>query len=394
MDSAVGPGKTKVAIARAAGYGSGSVDAAVKEAVSLIGGVEAVVRPGDHVFVKVNHLPPPSPPERGIITHPRFAEAVLKLLLEVTPHVIVGDDLRSDSKGFGVSGYRQVCARLGVRLLNLPELGFQKVRCDGVILKEVFVARALLEADVVVDLPKLKTHSLTLFTGAVKNFYGVIPAGLRVQYHGRYKNIEEFGQVLVDIFSLVRPGLTVMDGIVAMEGNGPANGRLRELGLVIAGRDAVAVDAVATQVIGLDPMAVATTRFAHARGLGVGDLAKIEVCGERLEDVAVGDYALPSTAAARMLDRLPRPLAALITRQLASRPRVVQARCMGCGACVTVCPTGAARLQDGKAWIDRRHCIRCMCCHEACRYDAVVLARPALGAALQAFMDAFRRRPR
>lgn len=368
-------GKAQVVVVRASDYELGSVRPAVEQALDLIGGLESVVRPGARVFVKINHLPPPSPPERGIITHPKLAEAMLILLRDITPHITIGDDIHlANPDGFTVSGYRDLCRRLSVELLNLRERGFVRIPCAGVILREVFLARAVAEADVLINLPKLKTHSLTLFTGAVKNMYGAIPAGLRTRYHGEYPKPTEFSQLLVDIFSVAKPHLTVMDGIVAMEGAGPANGALRSLGVVLASRDAVAVDAVASWIIGIDPFRVGTTKAANERGLGVGNLQGIEVLGEPIE--AVPDFHLPPITAGEIVGRFPRAFTGFVTRRLRSQPKVIIKRCVGCGACAAACPTEAAQLRSGKARIDRRRCIQCMCCHEACRFGAITLSRP------------------
>ncbi len=367
----------KVALVRAKTYEAAELRAALERAFSFLGGLEKFVPRGSRVFVKVNLLPPPSPPERGIITHPTFTEAVLSLLKDLTPHIVVGDDVH-EARSFEVGGYRPMCQRLGVELVNLRERGFAEVSLEGGALKKVYIANAVREADVVVNLPKLKTHALTTFTGAIKNLYGVIPTGQRTALHGEHPQPADFARVLVDIFSAVKPALTVMDGIVAMEGAGPANGTPRPLGLILAGPDAVAVDAVAQAVIGLDPLRVWTTYHAHQRGLGTGDLNKIEVLGESLESVRVKDFRLPP-AAGELMGRVPAPLTRWATRHLQAQPVVVPRRCVGCGACVRACPTGAAQFRGKKAWIDRTTCIRCMCCHEACRYGAIDLHVDLLG---------------
>jgi len=385
--------RARVALVRAeGGYDLTAVRAAVEEALHLIGGLERLVRPTDRVFVKVNHLPPPSPPDRGIVTHPVFVEAVLEVLREVTPHLTVGDDIQSHGgDGFQVSGLRAACERAGVRLTNLRDAGFVEVDCRGHLLDKVLVSRHALEADAIVNLPKLKTHSLTLLTGAVKNLYGTIPAGLRTRLHGEHPRSEDFAQALVDLFSVVRPKFTILDGIVAMEGEGPANGSPRALGLVLASEDAVALDAVATRLIGIDPLAVETTRFASERGLGVADLDRIEIVGERIADAAVPDFKLPATVARRFLRRVPPFASALGARWLSPWPRVVRSRCTGCRECARICPTGAASVHRGKACIDRRVCVRCLCCHEVCRFAAIVPRRSGPGRALELLASLGRR---
>ncbi len=381
-----------VAVRRAHSYDESETRSAVAAVLADIGGLPAIVRPRAKVFVKVNHLSPPSPPERGIITHPSFTASVLTFLKEITPHITVGDDLHpSTPDGFEVSGHRTVCDRLGVRLVNLRETGFVRVPWNGAVLKEFYLAREVVEADVIVNLPKLKTHSLTLFTGAVKNLYGTIPGGLRVAFHGQYKNPPEFNQVLVDIFAAARPHLTIMDGIVAMEGPGPANGALRDLGVVLASKDAVAVDAVASRIIGLEPLAVGTTRYATGLGLGVSSSDEIQVVGVPIASVAVPRFKLPPIQAGEIVGRAPRFLARWVTRQLTVHPRVVARQCVGCAACAQICPTGAATVVRGRARVTRQTCIRCMCCHEVCRFRAIALRRSVLGQVVRPFLRAGRR---
>jgi len=375
--------QAKVSIVRAVDYGGAGVDVAVEEAVELVGGLEHVVKPGSRVFVKINHLSPASPPERGIITHPAFVEAVLKLLRRTGARVTVGDDIdSSNGDGFQVSSFRQMCQRAGVALVNLREAGFVEARCQGRFLEKVYVSRIAADADVIVNLPKLKTHSLTVLTGGVKNMYGVIPCGLRTRFHGDYAAREDFAQVLTDIFSAARPQLTIMDGVVAMEGEGPAAGKLRRLGVILASRDAVALDAVAAGIIGLDPTDILTTRYASERGLGVGRLQDIEVAGERIEDVAVPDFRIPLSGTAVLVGKAPRFLVSSVSAQLSPRPRLIEQRCTGCFECVRSCPAGAISARGRMVEIDQGICIRCMCCHEVCRFDAIEPAWSPAGSVL------------
>lgn len=384
--------KAKVSIVRAYDYDCVQIRSAVEKGIKLIGGLERVVKPSDSVFVKINHLPPPSPPEKGIITHPVFVEAVLNLLTEVSANITVGDDIQSYAgDGFQLSGFRRMCKRAGVRLINLKEAGFVEVRCNGHFLEKVHLSRIALDADVIVNLPKLKTHSLTILTGGVKNMYGTVPIGLRTRLHGEYPRREDFSQVLIDIFSAIRPQLTIMDGIIAMEGEGPASGSLRNLGVILVSQDAVALDTVAAKIIGLDPMVVHTIRYCEERGLGVGNLHNIEVLSERIENVAVHDFKPPTSAASSLVSRVPRFLSRFLVGQLTIKPRVLGRSCTGCLECKKICPVAAISIRYEKAKINHRMCIQCMCCHEVCRFSAIMPKRSIAGATIHFLMTIVRK---
>ena len=383
--------KVKVSIAKARDYDCAQVRAALEKAIGLIGGLEDVLKPGAKVFVKINHLPPPSPAERGIVTHPVFVEGVLQLLKDFTTDITVGDDIESGGEdGFRVSGFRQMCERSGVRLINLKEAGFIETYCNGHFLEKIYLSRIALEADIVINLPKLKTHSLTVFTGGVKNMYGTIPNSFRKKFHGEYVSNEDFSHVLTDIFSTVIPQLTIMDGIVAMEGEGPSSGSLRRVGIILASADAVALDAVATKIIGMEPMDIYTTRYSDQRGLGIGNLENIEVVGESITDVSVPDFRPPASAMNALLKKVPRFLSRLVVGQLSVKPQIIEAKCTSCAECERICPTTAISMCGKAAKINYTICIKCMCCHETCRFDAI-MPRLSVGGRILYFLNkAFR----
>jgi len=408
----------KVSLIRCPAYEEDQLYSSIQKALALLGGIQQFITPQARVLVKVNHLSPPSPPERGIVTHPAFVEQVLIILKEIGAKatVRVGDDINVPSTkgrgeaadlsacdrpacdrpacdgpasdgpasngsacdGFAVSGLRQVCRKLGVELLSFREEGFKHVSIpQGRVLQETHMARAVLEADLVINLPKFKTHSLAVFTGAVKNIYGCLPQGLRVRYHAQFQGEERFNALLADLFSVVRPQLNIMDAVVGMEGNGPANGDTRNIGLILASADAVALDRVALAVAGIDPEQVYHLKDAGRRGLGVYQLSHIQVLGERLEDVRVPDFKTSHPSLGTIKRWMPDFLFGAICRQFEAWPRVVPAECRGCGACEAVCPAGAITIDSssGLARIDSQRCIACMCCHEACRFVAIVPQR-------------------
>jgi uncharacterized protein (DUF362 family)/Pyruvate/2-oxoacid:ferredoxin oxidoreductase delta subunit len=386
------PESAIVSIIKANNYDLAELIPALKKSLEMIGGLNVIVKSGNKVFIKINHLSPPSPAERGIVTHQIFVEAVLLLLKEMGVEIIVGDDIEEgDGDGFKISGFREMCNRLGVKLVNLRETGFVEKECNGRVLKNVYISRLVLEADVIINLPKFKTHSLTTFTGGIKNMYGVIPAGLRRRFHGDYLRTEDFCQMLVDIFSVAKPQLTIMDGIIAMEGEGPGSGQLRKLGLILTSKDSVALDAVSSRIIRLKPDEVLTTRFAVERGLGIGDLKKIEIVGEKLDSLVVSDFKLPANFSRLAVNRAPHGLVKFVIGQISPRPRVKKKNCTACNECVKVCPTGAATMVGKIAVINDKLCIRCMCCHEVCRFNAIVPRRPFIGNVVYSIVSGVRK---
>ena len=384
--------KAKVAIVPAVDYESPALYTAIEHAIDLIGGLGDIITQGTRVFVKINHLSPASPAARGIVTNPLFVEAVLTLLLKTGAELIVGDDIASEEQdGFAVSGFRQMCQKIGVPLINLRETGFAESTFHGHVVHRIYLSRTVLDADVIVNLPKLKTHSLTLFTGGVKNMYGIIPGGMRRNFHGVYADPDAFNQMLVDIFALKKPHITIMDGIIAMEGQGPAAGRLKRLGVVLASRDTVALDAVACKIIGLDPDRVRTNCFARERGLGTCDLGEIEIVGSGIEDVAVSDFQHPLEAGGALIGRMPAFLSDFVYRQLKIKLTVIRRNCTGCAECEKACPVGAVTVRNEKAVVNHSTCIECMCCHEVCRNNAIVPRRSRGGTVLRFFYSIVQR---
>jgi uncharacterized protein (DUF362 family)/NAD-dependent dihydropyrimidine dehydrogenase PreA subunit len=365
---------------------------ALQKCLGNIGGLNSIVKPGNKVFVKINHLSPPSPPEKGIVTHPVFAEAVVILLKKTAADITIGDDIEEgDGDGFKISGYREMCERQGVKLVNLREAGFVEKNCNGKILKNLYIAKVVTEAEVIINLPKFKTHSLTTYTGGIKNMYGIIPAGLRRRFHRDCLREGDFAQMLVDINTMAMPALTIIDGITAMEGEGPGSGTLKDLGLVLASRDVTALDAIAGFIMGLKPEDVLTTRYAGERGVGISNLKKIEVTGEKLESLVVPDFKLPAAGYRTAVNRAPQVISRYILEQVAPRPRVIKKHCTACAKCVEACPTGAAAISGKTAAINKKTCIRCMCCHEVCRFNAVYVGRPVFGTAVYGMVRVLRK---
>lgn len=365
--------RSRVAVVRCGRYDAALVSEKVREALDRVGGMAAFVRPGQKVLVKPNMLSAKAP-ERAITTHPLVLEAVVREVQAAGAEPSIGDSPSGALKGvkrcWENTGFLAVSERTGAPLVHF-EAGGSAARDAGG--QRYHIARAVTEADVVINLPKFKTHGFALFTGAIKNCYGVLPGFQKAALHKQYPHPTDFSVRLVDLYAAVRPALTLMDGIVGMEGNGPATGDVRPVGLLLASADGVALDAVAAAVMGFREDEIDAIRIAGERGLGASRLADIDIDGESLESARIPDFRLPSN---HLMKAIPPVAARWLGRRIGRfiwvRPKSDPARCTGCGVCVRACPVRAIRMENGKPVTDYRLCINCMCCNESCPEGAVI----------------------
>ena len=375
-----------VALVKCATYDQAQVDTAVGESLDLLGGIERYVEPGDRVLLKFNLLAGAAP-EKAITTHPAVVRAMIGQAQAAGATPLAGDCSGHEGppnrgrylSGCREAGIQQVCEEEGVELVHLSAESVEVENPQGRVFKRFTLAKAVVETDVIINLPKLKTHGLTLFTGGVKNNFGCLPGLHKAQMHLRAQGVEDFAQSLVDLLLAVRPTLTLMDAVVGMDGDGPRNGQPKQIRAILASADPVALDAVACQMVGIEPLMVPTTRLAHEQGVGMGDLAHIEVLGEPLEAMQVADFRLSSGSG--ILSR-PTGLLRFLQGRLVAKPVLVAERCQGCWVCVEHCPAGALTKNERQPTFDYGKCIRCYCCQELCPNDAIKLRRPLLARVL------------
>lgn len=362
--------RSKVSIVKCGTYDTKEVEVAVKRAVELLGGIEKFVKPGSRVLIKPNLLSARKP-EEGVDTHPEVVRAIGRLVKKVTPNIFVGDSpggwvIKDIDEVYEKSGMKQVCSQEGFNLVK-----FDKV----VDVKGFPVAAFVKEMDSVISVPKLKTHSTTVLTGAVKNTFGMIVGLYKAQCHMKAPMPHELSRILVDVFSITRPTISIMDAVVAMEGEGPAAGDLRDVGLIMASSDAVALDVVSSEVVGFASHKIPTTLEAARRNLGVADISNIDVLGEKLQDVKVKKFKLPKASAAY---KLPEPLIKFILRHVRFYPAIDKKVCVKCGLCRNICPKKAITECGGVYNVYIKDCICCFCCYEVCPHKAISLGKSLL----------------
>jgi uncharacterized protein (DUF362 family)/NAD-dependent dihydropyrimidine dehydrogenase PreA subunit len=362
-----------VSIQRLASYDPAAVARAVRVVLEPLGGIAAFVAPGSRVLLKPNLLMP-SAPERAICTHPEILRAVARLAREAGAAAVEA----TDSPGVGSA--TRCARRLGLDGADPLTVHDADAGIEAQPQERPFhrfrLIRRVMDADIVINLPKAKTHAQMVITAAVKNSFGVVVGMEKAQWHFRAgRSPEDFARLLLHVHDLVAPRLSLLDAVVGMEGNGPSGGEPRPLGFLMASSNAHALDAILAHIWGLEPARVHT--LAVAAGLGLlPPLDRIEVIGARPDDLRPSpSWRLARPAPLRGFGE-PAWLTPLFDRLLSLRPVVDPHRCVACGACLQACAAEAMALapeggSGPRLTIDREICIACFCCQEMCPEGAI-----------------------
>jgi len=322
---------------------------------------------GKKTLVKPNMLGP-FKVEEGVTTHPVMVRAVVRQLRARGAEVTVGDS--PGLSGYGASDHvARTCGIADASEGCLINLGRNPTRrlISSKYMQHITIAGDVLDADIVVNLPKLKTHGLTIFSGAIKNTFGYVPGGDKMRVHSLAATPRRFAEALLDIYALRPPELNIMDAVVAMEGNGPSKGELRHIGKALASQNAVSLDAVAVNMIGRQIREVPHVEIAGKRSLGEVDIKKIPVIGEY---TILKDFKLPTTFVPGLTGVL---LNRFLSNWLNCVPEIMEDICQGCGICVDHCPVDAMKMGETYPRADRKQCISCYCCQEMCPEGAIKL---------------------
>lgn len=369
-------------------YDQAAVDAAVARGVALLGGMEQFIRREEKVLLKPNLLAR-SLPQKAITTHPAVFSAVCRLLREEGyQHVCYGDSPGSPTttpeKATDTSGLAAEAAKYGV---PLGDFGAGSVVHfpEGKTARSFYLCNAVQDMDAMINICKMKTHALERITGAVKNLYGCITGVNKATGHAHYPNSEVFADMLADLNLCVHPRLHIMDGIVAMEGNGPSSGTPVAMNVLLFSADPVALDSVYAGLIHLDPAQVPTCVSAARAGVGTMDYEEIDIVtpegsitmAQAREKYGKADFDVFRGAMRKSLMMKVVPLLPFLQH----RPRVDRKKCVGCGVCEEACPVAEKAVHAGngkKARYDYKKCIRCYCCQEMCPMKAIEVYRSPL----------------
>jgi len=324
---------------------------------------------GKKILIKPNVLRTSEPGE-AIVTHPAVLAAVVNLVESMEPaSIIVGDNPGVFSYGANEESFKKtgLMEAAGGYYRNIGTEA-RTIDFNPDYMPTVSVSRAVLDADILISLPKFKTHGLTVMTGAIKNSFGILPGAQKARLHKAAGTPARFHDMIVDVFRLRIPDLFIVDAVIGMEGNGPASPELRNIGLILAADNAVAMDATIATLMGCDPAKLGFLRKAKAVGLGDFDPKTIDIIGELKP---IPDFKLPPLGGEAIIGNP--AVQAVLTKPTMLSPQANTESCTGCGACIEQCPVSALSMVGQFPEVDPDICIRCFCCQEICPEKAMTL---------------------
>jgi len=374
-----------VALLKCTDYEVENIERKLREGFELLGGesfLRELIPANSRVLLKPNFL---SAVEKGspVITHCAVFEAVIRIIKDYSSSISFGDSPGTDSpaKAAERSGFMEVAGRYGVKSADFSTP--IHVELDNAIMYKYWdIAQGAVETDVLITLPKLKTHGMMYYTGAVKNQFGCVPGFRKAEWHTKQRDPYDFSKMLLDLNSMVRTSFAILDGIVAMEGNGPRNGNPRQVNAIIMGKALTAVDSVAVRLIGYNNVLdVPHLKAAQDYKWGAVLPGEINVLGEKINNMRCKGFKL---AREKFIEFSTPAVNRFLTQLIAPNPVLVPDKCISCFKCKEVCPEkpNVITFKDFKGkkiptW-NYSKCIRCFCCQELCPEGAIIIKNKAV----------------
>ncbi len=373
--------QTRVAVMNADHYEPGILDERIGQLFALTG-ADQLISPGMNILIKPNLLLKRTP-EEATTTHPQVVAAVVRRVKALG----AGSVTIADSPGglytkqalagiYEATGMAAAAKETGARL-NDDFTFFEHPFPQGRTAKSFELITPVKQADLIISIAKMKTHCMSTLSGGVKNLFGCIPGLQKPGLHYRFPEKPQFCDMLIDLALAVAPAFTIVDGILAMEGNGPSGGTPKHVGVLAASQNPFALDLALCKIMNISPEEVYTVQNAIERGLCPSRPEELELVGDPLK--IVKDYKKPDNRSLDFVERMHpviRPVMRVIRDKLIMpKPFIDREKCVGCGKCAESCPPKTIRIVDKKAKIGYNHCIKCYCCHEMCPVRAIEIKR-------------------
>lgn len=358
--------ESKVAVKACSNYNIDELYKHLQESFEYLGGIRKFIMSGDRVLLKVN-LTGPFAPEQGATTHPNFVQALVRIIKECGAYPVIADGPASIESPLDITGMSRVAKEEGIEAYILKEYE-EVIGKDNLLVDKLMYSSDVLKADKVISVPKLKTHALTLYTGAIKNMFGTVAYEQRKSLH-KYKSIEEFSKVLIDVFRVRVPDLFVVDGILGMSGVGPVHGKPEHFNVLLASQDPVSIDTVGATLLGYDPKYVLMIQEAAQLNLGENNIENIQINCDYQNLIAKTPNIIPHFTGT-MRERF--------IKRVMGRVEFDESKCIKCGECANGCPGNAISVTPEQK-VNEKLCLHCLRCYEVCHRGAVKINFKRLG---------------
>lgn len=346
-------------------YDLPKVRKALKNCLKNLGGIEKFIKKSDTVLIKPNLLMPANP-NKSITTHPAIITGLLRELKKTGCKIIIADSSSGCYSKECMDKVYAECGYSGFKEIDRDYSSKEYHNAKGFIKKYGLISQ-FFKADKIINVCKAKTHMFTTLTCATKNLFGLIAGKDKTYFHSRFKTVDDFSKMLIDLALIANPCLNIVDGVLGMEGEGPSRGRIKKLGIIAAGTNCFETDYFMSKIMGIDSNKVPYLKIAKEKGL----------FKESKKDCAEfkKDFKMPhSELISKLFKLIPSNLRSLYNDFFIKKP-FIKENCIGCGMCAASCPEKAITIIKGKAKINYSKCVRCYCCHEICRYEAVGLKK-------------------
>lgn len=360
-------------------YSKDKIYNVVNNALKSLGVLSDIIKPNTKILIKPNLLSAYTP-EQAITTHPEIVRAIVKIVKKAKAIPVIGDSPGNILNGikhvWEKTGMLQMAKEENVELINFENVGSAEVSIQHPTINQIHVTKALIDCDAIINLPKLKTHTLMGFSCGIKNFYGCIPGARKIEYHKLAPTPEDFAYLLSEIYRMIKEKIlfTLVDGVVGLEGNGPSlSGEKRNFNIIATSRDTVTLDTFLLSHMGFKSQDNILLKPLREKNLGNTNLKNILYIGDNINGFDFSNVKLPIT---KILNFLPRRFtrfaAKLFGKLFWVSPFIIEEKCIGCLQCVRSCPAKAITVSENKKpVINRGKCISCFCCHELCSHKAI-----------------------